>query len=137
MLENFHIQLISPKRVVLDVELKYLNIPGKLGYMGIGPNHAAMVSELKPGILEVRVAGEEKSLEYFVSGGYLQVAKNKAIVLADVVDAKSDVDEKRALESEKRALMRLKEITDNNLDIKRALNSLERAKARIQLIKRS
>ena len=138
MLEHFSLKLISPNRVVLDIEIKYVNIPAKMGYMGVGARHTGLTCELKTGLVGVENSKEKGGtpLQFFISGGHFQVRSNKAILLAETVEAKEDIDEKRALESEKRACARLKELANNTeLDLTRALQSLERARARKQLLK--
>ena len=138
MLEHFSLKLISPNRVVLDLEIKQVNIPAKMGYMGVGARHAGLTCELKTGLVGVENSKENGGtpLQFFISGGHFQIRSNKAILLAETVETKEEIDEKRVLESEKRACARLKERANNaKLDLTRALQSLERARARKQLLK--
>ena len=60
-------------------------IPGKDGYMGILPGHAALLSELarRQAVGHARRARRES---FTVTGGYVEVRDNHVRVLADGVD---------------------------------------------------
>lgn len=125
------VKLLSPVKPLANLEVNYISVPGVEGYIGVKPGHAALISELKTGI--VTVEGSGQSLHYFISGGYLEVFENKVAVLVDVIEQPHDIDLERAQEAEKRAVARLQDTTNLDLDIGRALASLERARARLKL----
>ena len=77
------IQITTPEKLVLDRPADYAEIPGKDGYMGILPGHAALLSELGEGELKVTTAGKVES--FAISGGYVEVRDDKVRVLADRV----------------------------------------------------
>ena len=60
-------------------------IPGKDGYMGILPGHAALLSELGEGELSYHARPARPS-SITVSGGYVEVRDNHVRVLADKVE---------------------------------------------------
>jgi F-type H+-transporting ATPase subunit epsilon len=134
MSQTMSVNLYSPAKPLAEVSATYLQIPGILGYMGIMPGHTALISEL--GIGELRIEGGDagKGHTYFVSGGYLEVLDNNIKVLVDSVEHCDDIDVGRAKEAEERAIKRLAEKSDLDLDIARALAALERAKARQKLV---
>ena len=43
------LQLVSPERMLAEEEVDEVQVPGRNGYMGILPGHAALLSELMPG----------------------------------------------------------------------------------------
>ena len=55
-------------------------VPGTDGLIGILDNHAPLVSALTSGSVKVKLDDSEKMFE--VSGGVVEVLKNKVIVLA-------------------------------------------------------
>ena len=70
----FHLQVVTPDRIVLDDEAVSLVAPGIEGYLGVLPNHAPMVTELGVGELRyTSVSGNE--VRVAVSGGFMQVSR--------------------------------------------------------------
>lgn len=79
----FQIEITTPEKLVASKQADYAEVPGKDGYMGILPGHAALLSELGSGELKVTSAGKTES--FSVSGGYVEVRDNHVRVLADSV----------------------------------------------------
>jgi F-type H+-transporting ATPase subunit epsilon len=82
--DTLHIEITTPEKLVLDQEADYAEIPGKSGYMGILPGHAALLSELGEGKLTLTTAGKTES--FTIKGGYVEVRDNHVRVLADRVE---------------------------------------------------
>ncbi len=134
MTEQMNVRILAPERPLLSVKASHLKVPGSLGEMGILPEHAHLISELKFGELTVEggdVSGVEK---YFVSGGYVEVTKEQVTVLVDVIERAEEIDLSRAQAAEKRAQKRIDDQSpEEPIDLPRALESLARAKARQKL----
>jgi F-type H+-transporting ATPase subunit epsilon len=82
MAKPFQLQVFTQERKVLEQDVVSLSAPGAEGYFGVLADHAPLVSVLGKGTLKVTaVGGAEKT--YQVSGGFLEVAKNQAVILAD------------------------------------------------------
>ena len=81
MADVFHIDIATPERLILQQPAESAQIPGKDGYLGILPGHAALLSELGEGILSVAAGGQTKS--FTISGGYVEIRDNHVRVLAD------------------------------------------------------
>ena len=79
--ETFQIEVVTPEKLVLSQSAEYAEIPGKDGYLGILPGHAALLGELGEGKLTITSAGQAR--EVTVSGGYIEVRDNHVRVLAD------------------------------------------------------
>jgi F-type H+-transporting ATPase subunit epsilon len=85
---SFHLQIISPQRVEFDGDVESLVAPGEDGYLGVLANHAPLLTTLKDGSLTFRPhnGGAGAKERYRVSGGgFLEVHRNKVIVLANQV----------------------------------------------------
>jgi F-type H+-transporting ATPase subunit epsilon len=80
---SFQIEITTPEKLVASKQADYAEVPGKDGYLGILPGHAALLSELGSG--EVKVTSGGKIESFSVTGGYLEVRDNKVRVLADSV----------------------------------------------------
>ena len=81
MADTFQIDIVTPEKQILSQRAEYAEIPGKDGYMGILPGHAALLSMLGDGEMSYRVDGKTSKLQ--VHGGYLEVRDDHVRVLAD------------------------------------------------------
>ncbi len=80
----FYLSVLTPERSVYEGKVEYVQVPGSEGYLGVLANHAALVTALAEGTLTVRAAGGAES-QIQVSGGFFEVSRNQATVLADAV----------------------------------------------------
>ena len=145
----FAFRLVTPQRLVLQAEIVSLQAPGSEGYLGVLAHHAALITSLRPGRLDVRDA-KGVVTSFAVSGGFLEVSGNRATVLADTAERAGEIDVERARASQKRAEERLRQAaggppalggagaggegavaTETTVDHDRAMRSLERAKNRL------
>jgi F-type H+-transporting ATPase subunit epsilon len=81
MAPTFEIEVVTPERQVVKQNAESAQIPGKDGYLGILPDHAALLSELGEGELSYTLGGKTEKLQ--VSGGFVEVRNNHVRVLAD------------------------------------------------------
>jgi F-type H+-transporting ATPase subunit epsilon len=82
MASTFQIEIATPEKLVVSQQAETAQIPGKDGYMGILPGHAALLSELMAeGELSFTLAGQTKSFK--ISGGYVEVRDDHVRVLTD------------------------------------------------------
>ena len=81
MADTFQIEVVTPEKLVLDQQAEYAEIPGKDGYVGILPGHAALLGELGEGRMTITAGGQTRELT--VAGGYIEVRDNHVRVLAD------------------------------------------------------
>lgn len=87
MATEFDLSILTPEKTVFAGRVEYVEVPGSEGYLGVLAHHAALVTGMKAGTLTVRQAG--KDTQYRVDGGFFEVSKNRATVLADNVEAGS------------------------------------------------
>lgn len=124
-----NLEVVTPERVVLSTTVSSVVVPGALGYLGILPGHAPLVTPLVPGVVTYRQNAEEKKLA--VSGGFLEVADDRVILMADTAERAEEIDVERARRAKERAEKRLKE-RPPGLDVARAEGALKRAIARLK-----
>jgi F-type H+-transporting ATPase subunit epsilon len=74
------LQIITPDTTLYDGKADMVVVPGTDGLIGILNNHAPLVSALKSGSVKVKLDETEQLFE--VTGGVVEVLKNKVIVLA-------------------------------------------------------
>jgi F-type H+-transporting ATPase subunit epsilon len=86
-----HFELVSPERLLLSEEVASVTIPGTEGDMGILPDHAPVLSTLRPGIVVVtRESGEADQI--FVRGGFAEVNPQGLTVLAETATPIAELD---------------------------------------------
>ncbi|MFZ1815014.1 MAG: F0F1 ATP synthase subunit epsilon [Rhizobiaceae bacterium] len=82
MAQAFNFELVSPERLLLSGEVSEVVVPGSDGYFTVMANHAPVMSSVKPGVVDVRMAdGELKQI--FVRGGFADVSPSGLILLAE------------------------------------------------------
>lgn len=81
MADTFQIEVVTPEKMVLDQQAEFAEIPGKDGYIGVLPGHAALLGELGEGPLKITSGGQTREIN--VAGGYMEVRDNHVRVLAD------------------------------------------------------
>ena len=128
------LRIITPERVVFDEEnIDSVTLPGVMGEMTILPQHAPIMTELRPGPVLFRRAGEEVDLA--LSGGFMEVRNDTVVVLADTAERSDEIDQTRAEEARRRAQEAIAE-RQGTIDIARAMAALERAQARLRVVDR-
>ena len=75
--------LVSPERRLASFEVDAVQIPGADGDLTAMPDHAPLITTLRPGILRVEGAAGGAETAYFVTGGFADVAGPSVTVLAE------------------------------------------------------
>lgn len=95
----FTLNLVTPeKRVVTDVEIDEVIVPGERGQLDILPGHAPLVTTLQTGVLQYRLRGENELHTAVVSWGYCEVHPLGVTVLADLAESLEEIDRNQATE---------------------------------------
>lgn len=82
----FDLKIVTPDGVAFTGKTISVVAPGTLGYLGILKNHAPLVTSLEKGNLTYKdEAGEAHTFK--VEGGFLEVQKNRVLVLTDKIAA--------------------------------------------------
>ncbi|MGE0044805.1 MAG: F0F1 ATP synthase subunit epsilon [Hyphomonadaceae bacterium] len=90
MSDKLRFALVSPERELFHGEVDQVVVPGTEGEFGVLPNHAPVISLLRPGAL--RIFNDLAERRIFVNGGFADVTPAGLTVLAeDAVDLE-DVD---------------------------------------------
>lgn len=76
-----HLEIITPEKKIFEGEVLAATFPGADGTFQILNDHAPLVSLLKDGIVEYK--SKELSEQIQITGGVVEVLKNKVILLAD------------------------------------------------------
>jgi F-type H+-transporting ATPase subunit epsilon len=108
----FRLDVVTPDRVVLSEEVNSLVAPGADGYLGVLPHHAPLVTEMGVGTLTYRaVSGYSEALA--VSGGFMEVGRERTTVLADAAERAEEIDLDRARRARDQARERLRALGEH------------------------
>lgn len=129
-MEDLHVHLILPEKSYPLVKAKQVSVPLIDGYATILPGHTKFLSPLGTGIIGIENVASGRMEQYFVSGGFIEVADNQVNLLADVSEEISEINVGRAKKAKERAEQRLKAMKSDT-DMVRAQAALLRANARI------
>jgi len=77
-----HLEILTPDKKLFSGDAEYVNVPGRLGGLGILRNHAPIISSLKAGEVKVRDMAKKEHL-FTIKGGIMEVHKDKVTVLAE------------------------------------------------------
>lgn len=73
------VEVLTPDKTLFTGQADVVTLPGTNGSFQIMSNHAAMIANLKAGKMEVKNGTQTESFD--ISGGLVEVLKNKVIVL--------------------------------------------------------
>ena len=80
------LKIVTPNELFFEGDVEYVQAPGYDGYLGILKDHAPFVTPVTKGRLTYRDAGGKTSTVQ-VEGGFLEVLKNRVLVLTDKIGA--------------------------------------------------
>ena len=84
------VQVVTPEATKFTGEASRVQLPGVMGEMGVLPHHAALVTMLQPGVVEVVSPGGNKI--FAVAEGFATIANNQLVCLVDDAVEASQVD---------------------------------------------
>src|SRR4051812_14187753 len=109
MSEGLLLSILSPeRRLVENVRVQEVTLPGSEGQIQILPGHTAMISTLETGIFSYQVEGAPL-IRGVISSGFFEVKDDKISVLAETLELKKEIDLNRALKAQQEAEETLKE----------------------------
>jgi F-type H+-transporting ATPase subunit epsilon len=131
---TMQLDIVTAEGVTYSDQVNVVVAPGVEGELGILPNHTPLLTILQSGELRIVKDGEDDTL-IALGGGFLEVMKNRVVILADTAERADDIDEARAEDAVRRAREQLENRTvDMNLE--RAVASLRRSQTRLKVVRR-
>ena len=81
--------LVSPEAALASMEVLSVQIPGSEGDFTAMPEHAPVITTLRPGI--VKVNSDKGAFEYLVTGGFVEINTDATSILAEQAYDKDNV----------------------------------------------
>lgn len=78
-----HLEIITPDKKIFEGEVYAASFPGADGFFQVLNDHAPLISLLKDGVVEYK--SKELTQQVTITGGVVEVLKNKVVLLADGV----------------------------------------------------
>ncbi|MDF2719078.1 MAG: subunit epsilon of synthase [Paenibacillus sp.] len=129
-MSTFLLEVVTPERKVYAQDVNMIVVKGVSGELGILPNHIPMVTPLKIAPVTIK---KGKETEYIaVNGGFMEVRKDKVVILAESAELPADINVDRARAAKERAESRLNAAKKDEIDFRRAELSLQRAMNRLE-----
>jgi F-type H+-transporting ATPase subunit epsilon len=135
MANTVHIDVVSAEASIFSGEAEFVVAPAGAGEVGIYPNHAPMITTIKPGALRIKQHDVKEETLIFISGGMLEVQPGLITVLADTAIRGADLDAAKANAAKEAAMEAMKNRT-SDMDYAKAQAELSEAVAQIQAIER-
>lgn len=78
-----HLEIVTAEKKIFEGDVSMATFPGSDGSFQVLNNHAPLVSLLAEGLVEYKTNDKRHSVR--ITGGVVEVLKNRVIVLADGV----------------------------------------------------
>jgi len=127
--EKLNLEVVSPEKLVMSKSVDMVTISGTEGDFGILPGHAAVISSIRPGLLEIETDKEIEKM--FISGGFIEVLNDKVSILATEVILANDINISECAEKINKFNDKIIEL-DNELDKDSILKSIDKYQAMIE-----
>jgi len=131
MAEKMKLEIVTPYKKVVDMEVEEVTATGKLGEFGVLPGHAPFLTSLRIGELAYKYGGKLEHMA--LNWGYFEIRDDKIIVLVETAEAAEEIDFERAKAALGRAEEKLKHLTPEDKQFKVYEAALERAIIRMQV----
>ena len=128
---TFNVRVISPDKIVLDVDAEELILPTSTGQLGILTDHAPLLTALDIGVMRVKTETGWNSI--VLLEGFAEVEANKVTVLCNGAEEASSINLKTAQDALEKIILLVEETTTKKEKIEATIE-LRIAKARLQAL---
>jgi F-type H+-transporting ATPase subunit epsilon len=100
---TFQLTVVSAEQQLFSGVVNKIRITGIQGELGIYPNHAPLLTAIRPGMVALSIPHCPEECFIYLSGGVLEVQPSVVTVLADTAIRGEELDEARALQAKQQA----------------------------------
>jgi F-type H+-transporting ATPase subunit epsilon len=111
MANTIRLEIVTPDALTYSEDVEMVTLPGSEGEMGIYPQHVPLLTQIVPGEVIVRKAGQDYFLA--VGEGFVEITGERVAIMTDMAIRGENIDETRAEEARRRAEARLAEQIDD------------------------
>ncbi|XID91146.1 F0F1 ATP synthase subunit epsilon [Paenibacillaceae bacterium WGS1546] len=128
-MSTLRLEIVTPEHKVYEKDVNMVIVKGVSGELGILPNHIPMVTPLKVAPVKAKIGNSNDMIA--VHGGFMEVRKDKVVILSEAAEVGADIDVSRARLAKERAERRLAQ-KQADLNAARAELALQRAILRLE-----
>ncbi len=128
------LEIVTPDRPVVRVEVDEVIVPAAHGYLGVLPGHTPLLATLEIGSLSYRTGKEVH--EVAVAFGFAEILPDRVTVLAQMAERAEEISLERAEAAHKRAQDRVA-APGLDVDFERARIAMLKALVRQQVATRA
>ncbi|WP_107695481.1 ATP synthase F1 subunit epsilon [Campylobacter concisus] len=81
-MDKLHLEIVTPQGQIFNDDVSSVVLPGSEGEFGVLPNHAALISLLKAGIIDIEHKNKKHDV-VAINWGYAKIDEGKVVILAD------------------------------------------------------
>jgi F-type H+-transporting ATPase subunit epsilon len=126
-----NVRIITPKKLVREIEATSLIIPTVDGEITILPKHAHLLASLKEGVITIRIKDKEEYLS--IGGGYVETDGLSVKILVSKAYGQDEINEELTKEALNNAKKILTEVKDKK-DREEALSQIRRSVVDMKLL---
>lgn len=131
MAEMMKLEIVTPYKKVVDMDVEEVTATGKTGEFGVLPGHAPFLTSLNIGELSYKFGGTSEHMA--LNWGYFEVRDDKIVVLVETAETAAEIDVERAKAAQVRAEEALKKLSPEDKQFRVYEAALERAIIRMQV----
>ena len=94
--DTLDLEIVTPEGRKLSESVKEVTAPGALGELGVLPGHIPILTVLDIGALTFVPSKGGGARVLAVGGGYLEVDRDRLVVITESAEFKEDIDAERA-----------------------------------------
>ncbi|MBI3093218.1 MAG: ATP synthase F1 subunit epsilon [Candidatus Levybacteria bacterium] len=125
------LEIVTPEKIVLSEEIDQLTAPTTTGEITVLPKHVGLLTKIISGELTIKKGAKT---EFFaITGGFLEVEKDKITILADYAVRSEEIEVAKAIEAQKQAEKLMKDAKEKASEKDFALAESELRRAILEL----
>ena len=82
MVEQIQFELVSPEKFLFSEMVDMVTVPGGEGDYGVMFGHQPMITNIRPGIIEIE-QNNEPLIKFFVNGGFAEITGKSCSVMTE------------------------------------------------------
>ncbi|MBT3765159.1 MAG: ATP synthase F1 subunit epsilon [Rhodospirillaceae bacterium] len=131
MADKVQFEVVTPTQLLRNEEADMVVVPGADGDFGVLPNHAPVLSSVRPGTVDIHEDGKVRD-RLFVRGGFAEVTGERCVLLAEEAVPVSELDSAEAETALSEANDRLGNAEADSVEHKNALTDVRVAEAMVR-----
>ena len=132
-MKQLHVEIVTQEEQILSQEVDRITLPALDGEITILPSHQSLTAVMSAG--EIVYSGQGREQRLIVSPGFIQVADDTVMILADSAVREEDLDEQKAHEARAAAEAAMEDL-EGESEVAMTLGTIERTIMEMRAINR-